>query len=164
MASLYDIKNEFITIQMLAEEGVLTDEVLADVFANAEGDLADKLEGYCKFIKNMESDIAGLKDEEKRLATRRKALENCVERSKKAMQDAMEVAGKTKMQCGTFTTSIQANPPKVVLDVTDINAIPEEYLTMPEPEVNKAKIKDSLKAGYECEFAHLESTLSLRIR
>ena len=164
MASLYEIRNEFITIQQLAEEGTLSDEVLADVFANAEGDLTDKLEGYCKFIKNMESDIAGLKDEEKRLNTKRKALENCVERSKKAMQDAMETAGKDKLKCGTFTTSIQNNPPKVVMDCDGVDGIPEMYLTFPEPEINKKKIKESLDAGYEMEWAHLEQSRSLRIR
>ena len=168
MASIYELSEEFLTLWTLMEDGTLDDEALADAFDVAVGDLSAKLEGYCKFIKNLESDIAGLKEEEKRLNTRRKTMENTIERAKAAMQNAMRIAGEKKMPAGTFTVSLQQNPPKVVLDEPYIENIPEKYLIPQEPTINKKLILEDLKEGFaipELEgVAHLETGESLRIR
>ena len=164
MASIYDLTGSFQTLWNLMEEGTLDDEVLQEVFENTTEELSIKLEGYCKFIKNLESDIAGLKAEEERLAARRKTMENTIKRSKEAMQRAMNVAGEKKLPCGSFTVSLQKSPASVVLDVTDTSEVPPRYIRYPEPEVDKAKIKEELSNGVELSFAHLESKESLRIR
>ena len=168
MASIYELSAEFMTLWQLMEDGTLEDEALEGAFDVAREDLADKLEGYCKFIKNLESDIAGLKEEEKRLNTRRKTMENTIERAKAAMQNAMRIAGEKKMPAGTFTVSLQQNPPKVVLDEPYIENIPEKYLVPQEPTINKKLILEDLKEGFaipELEgVAHLETGESLRIR
>lgn len=164
MASIYDLTGSFQTLWNLMEEGTLDDEILQEVFENTTEELSIKLEGYCKFIKNLESDIAGLKAEEERLAARRKTMENTIKRSKEAMQRAMNVAGEKKLPCGSFTVSLQKSPASVVLDVTDTSEVPPRYMRYPEPEVDKAKIKEELSNGTELSFAHLESKESLRIR
>ena len=168
MASIYELSAEFMTLWQLMEDGTLEDEALEGAFDVAKEDLALKLEGYCKFIKNLESDIAGLKEEEKRLATRRKTMENTIERAKAAMQNAMRIAGEKKMPAGTFTVSLQQNPPRVVLDEQYIENIPEKYLIPQEPTINKKLILEDLKEGFaipELEgVAHLETGESLRIR
>lgn len=164
MASIYDLTGSFQTLWNLMEEGTLDDEILQEVFENTTEELSIKLEGYCKFIKNLESDIAGLKAEEERLAARRKTMESTIKRSKEAMQRAMNVAGEKKLPCGSFTVSLQKSPASVVLDVTDTSEVPPRYIRYPEPEVDKAKIKEELSNGVELSFAHLESKESLRIR
>lgn len=164
MASIYDLTGSFQTLCNLMEEGTLDDEILQEVFENTTEELSIKLEGYCKFIKNLESDIAGLKAEEERLAARRKTMESTIKRSKEAMQRAMNVAGEKKLPCGSFTVSLQKSPASVVLDVTDTSEVPPRYIRYPEPEVDKAKIKEELSNGVELSFAHLESKESLRIR
>lgn len=165
MANLYELTESMRTIWTLMEEGNLDDSVLAEVFDNTEEELSIKLEGYCKFIKNLESDVSGLKAEEKRLAEKRKTLENTIERSKRAMENALIVSGEKKMSCGTFTVSIQKNPEKVVMDESYIENIPEEWLKIPEPEIDRAKIKEALKNGENLEgIAHLEQSESLRIK
>ena len=165
MASIYEMTEEFRTLWSLMEEGTLDDDMLAGAFDVAKEDLAYKLEGYCKFLKNLESDIAGLKEEEKRIATRRRTMENTVERAKEAMKTAMLTAGEKKIQCGTFTTSIQNNAPSVVVDEQYIENIPAEYLRVKEPEIDKKKLLEDLKSGKDLEgLAHLEVKQSLRIR
>lgn len=164
MASVYELKQGFITLANLIEDETVPDDVLLDAWNNQTDDLKDKLDNCCKYIKNVEADITGLKDEEKRLHDKRKAMENALDRLKGIMHEAMNAAGEKKLACGTFTCSIQKNPESVVLDVSDINAIPEEYLKYKDPEVDKTKLKEHLKAGYECEFAHLEQSEGLRIR
>lgn len=164
MASIYDLTESFRVLWELMEEGNIEDSVLEDVFDNTEEDLTTKLEGYCKFIKNCESDIAGLKAEEKRLAERRRVIENTIERSKAAMQNAMAMAGEKKLPCGTFTVSVQKNPPKAVID--NLERIPQKYLIPQEPTVDKKAILDDLKENAEgmADFAHIEQGESLRIR
>ena len=92
-------------------------------------------------------------------------MENTVERSKLAMQKAMMIAGEKKIPAGSFTCSIQANPPKVILDEQYLENIPEKYLIPQEPTVDKKSILADLKDGADLEgIAHIEQGESLRIR
>ena len=165
MANLYELKNEFNTLWEILEDELADDETISGAWEVAQEDLADKLENCCKYIKNCETEIAGLKAEEERLNARRKAKENAIKRLKQLMQDAMTAAGEKKIQCGTFTTSIQNNAPSVVVDEQYIENIPSEYLRVKEPEIDKKKLLEDLKSGKELEgIAHLEVKQSLRIR
>ena len=165
MPSIYELKTEFDKLWMILEEELVDDDALLGAFETAQEDLAIKLENCCKYIKNQEAVIAGLKEEEKRISAKRKAAENAVERLKKLMQIAMTTAGERKLPCGTFTVSIQANPKKVVMDEQYIENIPDEYLKFAEPEIDKKKLKEHLEAGYDLEgIAHLEQSEGLRIR
>ena len=164
MASIYELKAEFDTLWMILEDELAEDEVIADAFETATEDLADKLENCCKYIKNCETEIAGLKAEEERLNARRKAKENAVKRLKELMKMAMLAAGEKKIQCGTFTTSVQNNAPSVVLDEQYMENIPEEYLVH-KTDINRRQMLEDLKAGKDLEgLAHLEVGQSLRIR
>ena len=165
MASVYELKNEFNTLWSILEDELADDEMILGAWETAQEDLAIKLENCCKYIKNEEALITGLKEEEERLNTRRKAKENAIKRLKALMQDAMTAAGEKKIQCGTFTTSIQNNAPSVVVDEQYIENIPEEYLRIKEPEIDRKKMLEDLKAGQDLEgLAHLEVKQSLRIR
>jgi len=165
MSNIYEIKQGFETLSNLIEAEVMEDAELTDAWENLTGDLQDKLENCCKYIKNQEAVIAGLKEEEKRINAKRKAAENAVERLKALMQEAMTTAGERKLACGTFTCSIQANPKKVVMDEPHIENIPEEYLKFAEPEIDRKKLKEHLESGYNLEgIAHLIQTEGLRIR
>ena len=165
MANIYELTSDIQKIWDLIDEGEIDDEMLIGAMENSQEELSLKLEGYCKFIKNLEAEAKAFKEEEARLAARRKTRENTIERAKKAMQMAMETAGERKMPCGVFTVSLQKNPERVILDEAYIENIPEEYLKIREPEIDKAKIKEDLKAGKNLEgIAHLEADDGLRIR
>lgn len=165
MASVYELKQGFILLANMIEDETVSDEDILDAWNNQTDDLKDKFENCCKYIKNVESDIAGLKEEEKRLHDKRKSLENSIERFKGLMHEAMNAAGEKKLPCGTFTVSLQKNPESVVMDEQYIENIPEEYLKYKDPEIDRAKIKEHLKAGVNLEgIAHLEQSEGLRIR
>ena len=165
MSNIYELTNELSLLWDLMESGELDDDALIGAFDVAKEDLAIKLEGYCKFIKNLESDIQGLKAEEQRLYDRRKTMENTIDRCKNAMKFALNTAGERKIACGTFTVAVQDTTPSVVLDEPYIENIPEEYLVPQEPKIDKKKIKADIDAGKDLEgIAHLEKGTSLRIR
>ena len=165
MASVYELKQGFILLANMIEDETVSDEDILDAWNNQTDDLKEKFENCCKYIKNVESDIAGLKEEEARLKAKRKALENSIERFKGLMHETMNAAGEKKLPCGTFTVSLQKNPESVVMDEQYIENIPEEYLKFKEPEIDRAKLKEHLKAGVDLKgIAHLEQTEGLRIR
>ena len=85
MANIYELTSGIQMLWDLMDQGELDDDTLIDAMENSQEELNIKLENYCKFIKNLEADIAGLKEEEKRLAARRKTMENTIERAKAAM-------------------------------------------------------------------------------
>lgn len=167
MPSIYELKNEFNTLWAILEDGEASDEVLLDAFQTAEEDLAIKLENCCKYIANEEAIIDGLKAEEDRLNARRKAKENAVARLKTLMYEAMNASGNKKLPCGTFTCSIQNNPPKAVIDVS-VADIPTKYLIPQLPKVDtKAILADLKNPDTKDELAtvaHLEQGTRLAIR
>ena len=165
MPSIYDIKNEFLTLWAILEDELTDDETLLGAFETATEDLAVKLENCCKYIANEKAAIKGLKDEEARLKARRQAKENAVERLKKLMQDALDASGNKKLPCGTFTVYLQKNPEKLVMDETDLAKIPQQYLKQKDPEIDTAKIKDDILSGVDVKgIGHIVQDESLRIR
>lgn len=163
MASIYTLTGEFLTLWNLMDEGAIADEVLAEVFQCTKEELTIKLENYCKFLKNIDSDIVGLDAEIKRLQAKKKTLQNTKENAKKAMKNAMEAAGENKLPCGTFKLSISNNPPKLIMDAEEPDKIPAEYWTTPEPVVNSEAIKDALENGTEEQKKALEGVAHLEI-
>jgi chromosome segregation ATPase len=140
-------------------------EALEDALNNLGEDIEIKLENYAKIIKNFESDIAGLKAEEERLAKKRKAMENSIKHMKERMTIAMQQTGKLDIKGELFKFKVQANPPAVVMDVNYIEDVPEKYLIAQDPKIDRKKLAEDLKAGVELDgVAHLEASASVRIR
>lgn len=164
MANIYDIEQSFLAFWMLLEDDTIEDDVLEDAFDNLQEDLKCKLENCCKYIKNEEATIEGLKEEEKRLKARRTAAENRVARLQVLMKNVMNIAGERKLKCGTFAVSVRTNLGSVVLDTEDFSKIPSDYLRYKDPEVNKQKVKEDIKNGKVLDFAHLEPSESIQIR
>lgn len=156
MATLYEITEAYLALDNLEP----TEDVMHYLKALNDG-FDDKVENLTYVIKNCESDIEAIKGEEKRLADKRKNLENRVLYYKKYLLENMKAINKEKVKAGIFTINIQKNKPKVV--VWDQNAIDENYYRI-KKEIDKQKIKDDLKLGIEVKGAELVQDEGLRIR
>lgn len=165
MANIYELTQDFLTIQEMMEDPELDPQTLADTMEAVEGELEIKAESYAKIMKNLEGDVEALENEIRRLTSRKKAIEENIKRMKAALQGMMEVTGKIKFKTDLFSFGIQKNAPSVVIDVEDIYDIPEDYLKYKAPEINKTAIKEAIQKGENLEgIAHLEQSHSLRIR
>lgn len=168
MASLYELTQSAHVLNDLLESGDITEEAIRDAILNNNEDIADKLEGYARFIKNLETDIAGYKAEEKRLSKRRKTMENTIDRMKDAMKEALKASGepKVKAENGLFTFSIKKNPPKVEIDNPE--KIPTRYFIEQLPKLDNKALLDDLKSEQVPEdlagVAHLSQGESISIR
>ena len=140
-------------------------ETWFDTIEGLEGEIEDKADGYAKVITQLNADALAIKDEEDRLYTRRKTIENRIKSMKDRLQGMMEVTGKTKFKTALFSFGIQKNPAAVVMDEAYIENIPERFLVPQDPQIDKKAIKEALKNGEDLSgLAHLEQTESLRIR
>lgn len=164
MSSIYEITSDYLSLMEMAESEDVDAQMVADTLEAVEGELEYKAEAYAKIMKNLEGDITALKAEEERLAQKRKTIENNIKRMKEALQGAMEVTGKTKFKTKLFSFGIQKNAPSVVV-TADIKDIPEEYLRVKEPEVDKTAIKKAILEGVDLsDIAYMKESQSLRIR
>lgn len=155
--SLYHISQEMQTL-------IDADEINDELLTAAIGDIEKKSESVCHFIRNVESTVDIFKAEEKRISARRKALENTITRIKEYAKLCMENMGAEKITAGTFTLSIQNNPP--ALHIEEGAEPPAEYcIIIPESRVwDKDKAKADIKAGKEVTGATLTVGRSIRIR
>lgn len=149
------------TTYMNAESDEEIAAALAEITA---GQIEDKAEYYCWFLRDLEGDIEKFKTEGKRISAAVKAMENKHARVKEYMKTALELAGINNLPAGVFKVAIQANPP--ALSVVDETLCPEEYITIVPATTAKdtARIKDDLKAGKDVPGYELTRGTSLRIR
>ncbi|MFQ9546396.1 MAG: siphovirus Gp157 family protein, partial [Clostridium sp.] len=125
MMKLYELTQNYLNLQELLENPEIPAEMIETALNEVGGQIEDKAENIAKLIKTLEADVSGFKAEEKRLADRRKSLENRVTGLKNYIDNSMKVTGKNKFKGQLFSFSIQKNPPS--LNVEDEKLIPEEY-------------------------------------
>ena len=70
---------------------------------------------------------------------------NRAERIRTAIEEAMIAADTTSLKTPCATVSIRPAPPR--LEITDINAVPSNFMTFPAPVPAKNEIKAALKSG-----------------
>lgn len=162
MLKLSELAVQYQDLWSRVEDETLDMDVIEDCLASVEGAIEVKAANIVHFIKALDADADIIKAEEKRLAERRKALENKRDRIKQYLQYQMELAGLDKIKTPTVTLAIQSNPPSV--KIVSEEGIPKKYLIPQAPTVDKKGILAALKAGEEVVGCELSVGKSLRIR
>ena len=162
MPTLYDLTNDFKTVLEMAQDPEIDPQAIADTLEMIGGDIEYKADGYAKVLKELNADVEKLSAEIKRLTERKSAITTNIEKMKSLLTYAMNATGKTKFKTDFFSFNVQKNPPSLIVD--NVDKIPQEYLIAQAPKVDTKAIKDLLKSGAECDYAHLEQTEGVRIR
>jgi len=144
------------------ETGEITDnsQVIADLFAELELGLGDKLNNSQYYIIDTLSDAETLKAEAKRLNERAKVLTNKANRVKELMKNAMIATGDTKLKTNLFNFSIRTSKS---VQVSDVEELPREYVRL-KREADKALIKKALADGEEIPGCAMVENKSLSAR
>ncbi|BDR71258.1 hypothetical protein K144313037_p20450 (plasmid) [Clostridium tetani] len=161
MAKLYELTEQYSNLMELLDNPEVPQEMLEESLNKINDELDVKLENVAKLIKSIEVDVKGFKEEEKRLADRRKSSENRITNLKEYVEGAMRATGIKKVNGKVFTLGIQKNAPSV--DITDENSIPEEYFIL-EKRLVKKKVLEAHKEGRKVPGTTIKRTESLRIR
>jgi transcriptional regulator of heat shock response len=157
---LYELTANYAHVLEMAEEIGMED--LKDTLESIQDAIEDKAENIAKLIKCWEADAKAIKEEEQRLADRRKSLENKIASTKEYLQNQLEVSGLQKVKRPTITVAIQNNPPSV--DIADESLIPTDYM-IPQPhKIDKKAILLHLKEGITVDGCSIKQTRSVRIR
>lgn len=165
MATLYQITSDYLQLMQMMEDPEMDPQLLADTMEGIEGELEVKAESYAKVMKNLESDVVGIKAEIDRLSERKKTIEANIKKMKETLQFAMETTGKTKFKTELFSFGIRKNAPAVVMDEPYIENVPERFLKYSDPTINRSAIKEAIQNGEDLEgLAHLEQSKSLTIK
>lgn len=161
MATLYALTGNLLQIQQMIEDGI----DLGDTLESVELEIADKLEGYAMVIKNIESDVIGIKAEEKRLAERRKRMESEIQRMKDAMSSTLDLVeedkkGAKRVKTEKFTFSFRKSKQLIV---DDVEALPTSLVEI-KYTPNKTEIKKAIEGGMQLENVRFVENKSLSIR
>jgi transcriptional regulator of heat shock response len=140
----------------------MEEEIFQDTLSSLEDAIEDKAENMAKLIRCLDADAKAIKDEEQRLAERRRTIENRISSVKEYLQNQMEVAGLDKVKRPTVTVSIQNNPPSV--NIVDESLIPSTYMIAQAPKIDKKGILTALKNGEEIYGAEMVQGRSVRIK
>lgn len=137
MATLYEIEQAIMDCVDLETGEIIDIEKLDQL----QMDRDVKIENTALFIKNLLSDADQIREEEKKLADRRRVCENKAKNLKEYLSGFL---GGEKFK--TPRVAISYRKSKSV-DVQDITALPKEYLKYSEPTANKTEIKKAIEAG-----------------
>ena len=162
MFKLYELTEMYQNISNLIEEDA-DNETLEKALDEITDNIQMKAENMAKLIKSIEGNINALKDEEKRLQAKRKALENKVVSIKRYLEEQLKAMGLKKVQGNLFTVSIQKNPQSV--NILNEDLIPEQFKkVVTTTKIDRKELLAALKEGQEIEGAEIKQTESLRIR
>lgn len=161
MAKLYELTQCYKNLLDLIDNPEIPADIISTSLNEVEEDINTKLENVAKVIKSIEVDAKGLKEEEKRLADRRKSLENRIVNLKEYAESSMKAVGLTNIKGKVFTLGLQKNAPSV--EIREEESIPEQYFVL-EKKLVKKDILAALKQGKEVPGAVIKQTESLRIR
>lgn len=157
---LYEYTQDYLYLLEISEE--LDQDVLIDTLESITESIEEKAENVAKVIRTFEAEVKVLKQEEERLAAKRKTLESKVTYLKKYLYEQLEAVGINRIKRPLFTISIQNNAPSV--DVINPDDVPESLWNYPEPVLDKRKILSLLKAGDDIPGVALKTSKGLRIR
>ena len=139
--SLYEITSGF---PALMENEEISEEDKKKIEDELEILLQQKSQNIIGYTKNIELTINAMKEEEKRIADNRKALENKMARFKDYVKECMEKNGITKIDTGLGTLSVAKSPASV--EIINEDEVPKEFkqevVTI---KIDKTKIKNNFK-------------------
>ena len=163
MRALYDIDAAILDCVDLETGEILDPEKLDALQMERE----QKLEGVALWIKDLKAEAEAVKAEADKLTARKKAVENKIDGLKQWLLYALNGEKLKTARCNVYQTHSQKvviDDEKALVDMLMTSPFGEKFLRVKEPEIDKNALKDSMKQGYEYEFAHLEQTESVVIK
>lgn len=164
MKTLYEITDEYKELLDLMQTAEVEDEVIQDTIESTglKDDFRSKVDGYLYVIDDIEASNERIRNEEKRLASRRQMQEKNVRRMKDMLTDTMQLLDIQKERTDKYTVWVQNNPIK--LSIQDDQFIPQYFYEEQQPKLNRKKLTDYIKEGKEIKGVELTQRKGIRKR
>lgn len=164
---LYEVANDYLALMQAIENDELPEEAIADTLEAIKGEVEIKADNIACLLKNIESDIKAIKDEETRLAERRKAKEKSYERIKLYLSDTLQKLGINKVETARNNIAFRKSESVEIDEDTFFSWAQknrDDLLTYSDPKPNKTEIKRALKGGAEIVGASLVNKQNIQIK
>ena len=163
--NLYELNQNFNNLIEVLEN--TEDENIKELIKKSMDQLTletnDKIENIIKYIKNLEATATALETEVKRLNDRKVKTLKKVDNLKNYLKDFTNTLDSKKYNTGIFNISIRKNAASVIVDNEFL--VPDEFCkTEVIRKVDKAALKEKLKAGEVIEGVKLQQTESIIIK
>lgn len=164
MATLYEIDERLSNI-FLTEEGTAVDGSTGEVLDSQALDALemakwDKVDAICRFIKNLQSDIAQYKEESDRLTARAKAAQKKLDSLTAYLAMHLEAGKKADVPSAQIRWR-----KSTVVAIPDESLLPMKYMAQViTQKPDKVAIKNVLKSGGTVPGATLEEKQNLSIK
>lgn len=166
MSSLYEVARELLACVKVTEDEYVnedTGEVIdIEQIENLQMTFEAKVENIGRWVKNLLSDADAIKVEEKKLAARRKSLENKAESLKNYLSVCM--SGKTFSSPTVQVTWRNSTSVDVNLDELMKYDDCDSYLKYTAPTPDKMAIKNAIKGGKEIPGCVIVSKENMQIK
>ena len=158
--TLFDLSDDMKALDdILAENGgdlssPQSEEILSQWEKELETDLSQKVDGYCRLIRELESRAQARADEAARLMERSTIDESLGRRLRERLRLVWEARRLPAIETASFRVALQRNGGKAPLDVH--GTVPPEFTktkTVVEPD--KERIREALDRGETLDFALL---------
>lgn len=139
-----------------------TGEILdAESLINLQIEESEKIENIALYIKNLSASANEIRVEESALAERRRVKQKKAEWLENYLSNYLLSVGKTRYETPKCALSFRKS------ESVEIDAganIPERFMRIKDPEINKADIKAALKLGEKISGARLVTRQNLQIK
>lgn len=157
--NLYEMTQAANDLYELLTSGEIDEQTFEDTL-QAMG-TEDKLEGYCKVIRQLEADAEMLKAEKDRIDKKKKAVDSSIDRMKTAIIQFMKVQGADKTSAGIFKVALSTSK---AVNILDESKVPARFLVEQSPKIDKASIRKEMMEGAEIEGCELQINEGVRIK
>lgn len=125
--------------------------------------ISKKTDSLIKYIKNIDSDMAVLKEEEKRLKARRERLDKKKEWLKSYIMQNMQKLGYKKVE-SAFGTLSQRKSKSTIINESIIPRDERYWSVKTEDKFDKKKIKELIESGEHIDGAMIQENISLIVK
>lgn len=144
------------------ETGEIDFDKATALFDTLNVDREVKFNNYGMYIKNLQSEITALKEQERIFSDRRKAKEKRVESLKKALVNSMKTFGDSKFESPQLVMSLRQSQ---AVEIVDETLLPDIYMRMKVIKEPDAKlIAADIKSGISVDGAQLVTRQNLQLK
>ena len=158
MAYLYELEGIYAQLQTMELDDKTFNDTLESI--DFKEDLERNIEYFVKLWKNAISDEERFKQAKQEFHEKEKNAKAKAEKYKEAIERALKMSDKRKVNAGLFTVSLRKSKQ---VDISDETKIPLEFIKL-EYKPIKTELAKHLKAGEVIEGATLIEKESLQVR
>lgn len=157
--NLFELSTQAQELQDMLLSGDIDEQAYTDT---VEGiGIEEKLESYCKVIRNIEADAVAYKKMIDDFTEKKRLAENSVDRMKQAIVNHMTATNQDKAKAGLFSvTKCESQS----VTIRDESIIPKKYMIKQEPKIDKKAIKAAIDGGEKVKGACITKSEYVRIK